>query len=226
MAEPAIRRPTAGVILALAALTISKAFAGTLPLPAGAQAARETIAADCPECLRVGVTACGTADVQYGRRFVGNFLAGEPARGYLPAFRISGREFTRLARRLPLAALIETVRARFADMPLVVVEDRFTAARIIAAPAKVDVTFPDALHQCLQNAARPWGCCVASDCRGECCEKSLGNPSVTASWLDDASGDRLTFSFGHAAGSSTLRRFSATGSTLYWCLTDEAGLLK
>jgi hypothetical protein len=204
----------------------SPALAGGLPLPAEAAPLEATIRADCPDCLDKGVTACGTADVQYGRRFAHQFFAGAPTRGYLPAFRLSGAEFEKMARTMPHNTFLAEVQATFADAPLVIIEEGFAAARVIKLPRAVAATFPEPLHQCLQDQGKPWGCCVAADCQQECCEKSLGSPTLTVTWQDDANSETLTFSFGHSPGSSTLIRQGSAGRTLYWCLTDEAGRLR
>jgi hypothetical protein len=204
----------------------SPALAGSLPLPVEATPLKSTIRTDCPDCLDKGVTACGTADVQYGQRFTRQFFTGAPPRGYLPAFRLSGAEFERMARDLPRAAFLAALKAKFADAPLVVVEAGFAAARVIDQPLAIEATFPAPLHQCLQDQRKPWGCCVAAGCQGECCEKDLGSPTLTVTWRDDANDETLVFSFGHSPGSSTLTRQSSAGRTLYWCLTDEAGRLR
>jgi hypothetical protein len=201
-------------------------LAGGLPLPTEAAPLESAIRAGCPDCLDKGVTACGTADIQYGRRFASQFFAGTPKRGYLPAFRLSGAEFEHMARTMPPDVLLDAVYGAFVGTPLIVVEDGFAAAHVIKQPLAVEATFPEPLHQCLQDQSKPWGCCIAADCRGECCEKSLGSPTLTVTWRDDANDETLTFSFGHSPGSSTLSRRSSADSTLYWCLTDEAGLLR
>jgi hypothetical protein len=149
-----------------------------------------------------------------------------PARGYLPAFRLTGAEFEKMARDMPRDALLAALEATFADAPLVIIEEGFAAARVIKLPRAVAATFPEPLHQCLQDQGKPWGCCVAADCQQECCEKSLGSPTLTVTWQDDANNETLTFSFGHSPGSSALTRQGSAGQTLYWCLTDEAGRLR
>ena len=217
-------------LIALATATLlsltAPASAGTLPLPPTAAAAKQAIADGCPDCIAQGVTPCGTGDVQFGKRFPKVFLAGKPARGYLPGFRMSADEFTKLARALPYPALMDNLRARFVDTPLVVVEGGFKTARVIAKPADVEIIFPQPLHQCLADKTMTWGCCV-TDCQHECCEKSLGSPRIDLSWDDPDDGDKLTFHYSNSLGASTLTRVTTAGkSTLYWCLTSEAGLLQ
>lgn len=215
----------AAMLLALGVGNVS-AWAGGLPLPAEAAPMKSAVESDCPDCLTKGVTACGTADVQYGRRFPQQFFAGTPARGYLPAFRLTGAEFEKMARDMPRDALLAALQATFAAAPLVIIEAGFAAARVIKLPRSVAATFPEPLHQCLQDQSKPWGCCLAADCQQECCEKSLGSPTLTVTWQDDVNNETLVFSFGHSLGSSTLIRQTTAGQTLYWCLTDEAGRLR
>lgn len=213
--------------LIAAALASGQAFAGNVPFPQQGAAAKAAIADACPACLAAGVALCGTADIGFGQRFSRNFFAGTPKRGYLPGFRLSGQEFRALARSMSYDAAMQSLRQSFATLPLVVIEEGFAAARVIAAPKSVQVTFPEGLHQCVRDTAKPWGCCVAADCRNECCEKSLGSPQIAVHWDDPESGDALTFRFSHTLGASTLTRETADGTTfLYWCKTDEPGWLQ
>jgi len=202
------------------------ATAGTLPLPPTAADAKQAIANGCPDCISRGVTPCGTGDVQFGKRFPKVFFAGKPARGYLPGFRMDAGEFASLARTLPYTGLMDTLRARFVDTPLVVVDGKFAAARVIPKASDVDIIFPQPLHQCLADKSKTWGCCVGA-CENECCEKSLGSPRIDMRWDDTETGDKLTFHYSSTLGASTLTRETTDGkTTLYWCLTNEAGMLQ
>ena len=206
--------------------TVPPASAGTLPLPPTSGAAKEAITEGCPDCITQGVTLCGSEDVQFGKRFPKTFFAGKPARGYLPGFRMDADEFTKLARALPYTALMDNLRARFTDTPLAIVEGGFKTAHVIAKPSDIEIIFPQPLHQCLADKSRVWGCCVA-DCQHECCEKTLGSPRIDITWDDAESGDKLTYHYSNTLGSSTLTRVTAAGkTTLYWCLTNEAGQLQ
>ena len=205
----------------------SPSIAGNVPLPREGAAVKHAIVENCPSCLAGGVTLCGTADIRFGKRFSRHFFAGTPKRGYFPGFRLSGQEFRALARSMSYDAVLQSLRQSFATLPLVVIEEGFAAARVIAAPRSVEVTFPEGLHQCVRDTAKPWGCCVAADCRSECCEKSLGSPQIAVHWDDPESGDALTFRFSHTLGASTLTRETADKTTfLYWCKTDEPGWLQ
>src|SRR5215475_8674549 len=96
-----------GLVWVLVALIIAAghAVSGNLVFPKQGAAAKDLIAKHCASCL-AGVTLCGTADVQFGRRFGASFFAGQPGRGYLPAFRLSGQEFRALARNLSYDAMM------------------------------------------------------------------------------------------------------------------------
>lgn len=206
----------------------SPAAAGNLVFPKQGAAAKEAIAKDCPGCLATGVTLCGTADVRFGKRLGASyFFAGNPKRGYLPGFRLSGEEFRALARSMPYDGMMQSLKQSFEALPLVVIESGFAATRVLPTPKSVDIAFPQALHQCVSDRSKPWGCCIAADCKSECCEKSLGSPTVAVQWDDATSGDTLTFHFNHTLGTSTLTRATSAGKTyVYWCIAEEPGLIQ
>ncbi len=213
--------------LAVAMMMASPSVAGNLVIPKQGAAAKDVIANDCPSCLAGGVTLCGTADVQFGRRLGTDFFAGLPKRGYLPGFRLSGQEFRALARSLSYDAMMESLKQSFEALPLVVIDSGFAAARVLATPKSVEIAFPPALHQCVSDQSKPWGCCIAVDCKQECCEKSLGSPTVAVHWDDGTSGDKLTFHFNHTLGASTLTRETTAGKIyVYWCIAEEPGLIR
>lgn len=217
------------LVVSLIALLLSpgETTAGTVPFPQEGETAKAAIIDGCPTCLAAGVTLCGTADVQFGKRFPRHFFAGTPKRGYLPGFRLSGAEFRTLARSMSYESVMQSLQQSFATLPLVVIDSGFAATRVIAAPRSVEIAFPEGLHQCVRDPEKPWGCCIAADCRTECCEKSLGSPRVAVHWDDPESGDALTFHFSHTLGASTLTRKTAAGKTvLYWCKADEPGWLQ
>jgi hypothetical protein len=73
--------------LAVATTMASPSVAGNLVFPKQGAAAKDAIVKDCPTCMASGVTLCGTADVQFGKRLgTSYFFAGRPKRGYLPVF--------------------------------------------------------------------------------------------------------------------------------------------
>jgi len=206
----------------------SPSGAGNLVFPKQGAAAKEAIFNGCATCISSGVTLCGTADVQFGKRLGASvFFAGDPRRGYLPGFRMSGQEFRALARSMPYDGMMQSLKQSFESLPLVVIDAGFAATRVLAKPKSVDIAFPQELHQCVSDQSKPWGCCVAADCKSECCEKSLGSPAVAVQWDDPTSGDTLTFHFGHTPGTSTLTRATAAGKTyVYWCIAEEPGLIQ
>jgi hypothetical protein len=214
--------------LAVAFTMASPSVAGNLVFPKQGAAAKDAIVKDCPTCMAGGVTLCGTADVQFGKRLgAAAFFAGQPKRGYLPAFRMSGQEFRALARSMPYDGMMQSLKQSFEGLPLVVIDSGFAATRVLATPTSVEVEFPSALHQCVADQSKPWGCCIAADCQQECCEKSLGSPTVAVHWDDPSSGDKLTFHFSHTLGTSTLSRETSAGKTyVYWCIAEEPGLIQ
>ena len=214
--------------LAVATTMASPSVAGNLVFPKQGAAAKDAIVKDCPTCMASGVTLCGTADVQFGKRLGASyFFAGQPKRGYLPAFRLSGDEFRALARNMSYDGMMQSLKQSFDGLPLVVIDSGFAATRVLATPKSVEVAFPQALHQCVSDQSKPWGCCIAADCKEECCEKSLGSPTVAVHWDDATTGDKLTFHFSHTLGTSTLTRETSGRKTyVYWCIAEEPGSIQ
>lgn len=204
---------------AIIVLGASSAFAATLRLPPQLRRAPEAIARACPECLAQGFMTCGTADVAYGKRFARTALQGRPPRGYLTSFVMSGDEFRALTRATAYDALVAALRARFARARLVILDA--PGARVLSTPAEVRVDVPAALHACVHGSKKPWGCCVAADCRDECCEKGLGSPTVSLTWDDSETRESIVLRFHHSTGFTQLRRSGARGQSLYYCLVDE-----
>src|SRR5262249_32698924 len=101
-------------------------------------------------------------------------------------------------------------------------DDGFRSARVLPKPEDVSVRFPEPLHACLRDPARPWGCCV--QCEHECCEKSLGSPEIILIWKDRD--ETLTYHYSHTVGEAWLDRRAPSGNTRYNCLTDTRGNLK
>ena len=224
------RRTILGVACFLFALAIGTGYAlsGNLVFPKQGAGAKEAIGKDCPTCIASGVTLCGTADVQFGKRLGASyFFAGKPKRGYLPGFRLSGDEFRALARSMPYDGMMQSLKQSFESLPLVVIDSGFAATHVLPKPAVVEISVPQALHQCVSDQSKPWGCCIAADCQTECCEKSLGSPAIAVRWDDPGSGDKLTFHFSHTLGASTLTRETTAGKTyVYWCIAEEPGLIQ
>ena len=209
--------------LVLASLLLAApSFAAPLRLPSSAQSLPAAIAATCPDCAHAGYTPCGSPDVQWGTRFAPHAFLGTPRRAYLVTFTMHGDAFRALARRTGYATLVTTLRERFARSRLVVVEDGFASARVLAEPRAVAVAFPRPLHACVHGSERPWACC--SDCGSECCEKGLGSPTIALTWND---GDEtITFHWNHTIGVAWLDRRAGERRTRYACLTDAKGELR
>jgi hypothetical protein len=223
-----VLRPCSLIAMLLVAVAVaSPGGAGNLVFPKEGEAAKAAIAAACPSCFAGGVTLCGTDSVRFGKAFSRHLFAGRPKRGYLPGFRLSGAEFRTLARSLSYESTIQTLQQSFGALPLVVIEAGFADMRVLPVPTSVEVVFPRPLHQCVRDPGKPWGCCIAADCKSECCEKSLGSPQIAVRWDDAASGDTLTFHFSHTLGSSTLARETSAGKkVLYWCIVEEPGWIQ
>jgi len=213
---------TKTLLVVAVVLFVTRAQAAELRLPPSARTLPAAIAAACPECDTTGYTPCGSPDVQWGTRFARHAFQGTPPRAYLPTFTMTGEDFRTLARATDYPTLLTTLQTRFAKTRLVVIEKAFENARVLPPPTTVAVTFPAPLHTCIHESDRPWTCC--SDCKNECCEKSLGSPTVQLSWKD--ANETLTFHYSHTIGVSWLSRKSARGSVRYACLTDAKGHLR
>jgi hypothetical protein len=211
--------------LALILLFVSPAVASWVRLPGGPGAAN-TIRRECGECAKKGFIACGSANVQPGKRFARTAMQGKPPRGYLVEAVITGGEFRDLARKTAShQALVASIRSRFAAARLVVLEPKGRRARVLPPPESVDVIFPEPLYACVRDRAKPWGCCVG-ECGNECCEKDLGSPSVTLRWTDSEVQEEVAFKFHHMAGFSRLARRGGGREVLYYCLVDQAARLE
>ena len=213
-----------GYLLTIVMITfgLSTASAQRLPLPESAAHVWQQIQQQCPECLSGGFTACGSPDIGYGQAFAGNVLRGSPRRGYLITYVMSGDEFRRIARTSDYQTLMKILQERFSQAHLIILEEGFTSARLLKK-LEMEVVFPTALHECVQDLKKPWGCCVR-DCGEECCEKDLGSPSVKLKWRDDPGGEWIVFTFHHMAGMSMLERYG-TRRVVYFCLVDQPGRL-
>jgi hypothetical protein len=126
-----------------------------------------------------------------------------------------------IVRGTRMTPLVEGLEKRFARTRLVIFEDRFARARVPEQSPRVAVEVPPALHACVADPAKPWGCCVGRGCGGECCEKSLGSPSVRLTWVDPLSRDELRFEFRPGLGDSRLVRRNGARQTVYYCATDR-----
>ena len=175
----------------------------------------------CPDCRRVGFVLCGGPRVGPGLAFAPSALRGTPPRGYLVGFVMSGAELRALIRGSRLTPLLEGLERRFARTPLLVLEERFARVRRVEQFPQVTVEVPAPLHACVANPARPWGCCTGRGCGAECCEKSLGSPSVFLTWIDPLTREEVRFEFRHGAGESRLVRRSGSRRTLYHCATER-----
>lgn len=198
-------------------------------IPAGPALARErlhlpdalrgAIAALCPDCAARGVIACGGPDVRPGRGYLERARLGTPARAYLMRWALGDEAIRQLSERLPLAAAEAAIAKAFAEATLIALEADGSARAL--PPPRAGVTIPAALHACLADPAKPWGCCAGDCASGECCEKSLGSHRINLRWDDKASDETLRFRWSRN-GASMLTRKSAEGrETQYFCLVWE-----
>ncbi len=219
--RPWVRTRALCISVLVCAALAPAARAVELELPAGAIA---RIGAVCPDCEPKGWTACGSQDVGWGKRFATHAFLGTPQRGYLIASSLTGDEFRKIAEKTAYTVLGPGLRRRFQRLRLVVLDDAFADARVLAMPSEVNVTFPRPLHDCVYGTWRPWGCCVGKCEKEECCEKKLGSPAVEVTWKD---GDEtLVLHYSHTVGVSWLERRSGTAKVRYACLVDAKGTLR
>ena len=170
----------------------------------------------CPDCAARGVVACGDRDVVTGANYLGHAIRGEPALGYVLSWPMGGAEMRRLSETLPIEAVNAALAKAFAETTLIAF-DGAGQARALPGP-KVRASVPPALHACLADPAKPWGCCAAGCGEAECCEKSLGAHRITAAWRDAVTGEELHLRWSRN-GSTTLTRINADGGkTTYFCL--------
>lgn len=199
--------------------------AQTLPLPAEAWTVMQALTQSCPDCEAKGFYACGTNDIGYGQRFAANLFAGSPRRGYLVTFVMTGKEYTdQIRREADHSRLARTLRERFAQARLLVIDENFGRTRILADP-QIQVSIPEATHQCFRQQSQ------ADSTRGECtseecCDQTHGSPRVDAIWTDPESGETLRFRFGRTNGESSLLRQTEGRSQVYFCLNDSRGKLR
>lgn len=177
----------------------------------------------CPDCRRTGFVACGGPAIGPGRAFAASALQGTPRRGYLVGFVMTGDDFRNVVRGTPITPLVAGLERRFARARLIVLEDGFARARVLDQTPRVAVTMPVELHSCVADTKKAWGCCTGAGCRGsgECCEKSLGSPSVSLTWFNSMVGEEVQFSFRHGVGEARLERQAGQRSTTYFCATDR-----
>ncbi len=208
-------------------LSFSDVFAYLLTLPHSAGDIKKSIMAQCPECLKQGFMTCGNKNIQYGKKFAYNFFKGNPPRGYLITPVIESSKFRKISRRInDLKQLKKYLHKEFSKLKILVVNDNFSAARIIESPVSVEVIFPENLFSCLKNKEKKWGCCVSPSCEQECCEKSLGSPIIKVKWVDHQEGEILILKYWHPMGGTYLKRIRSGQEILYNCLTDGPGYLK
>lgn len=208
---------TAIVIAAWAALSASYAKAETLVLPQAAAAAPSQIDAACPECAAPGFLPCGTGDVQYGRRFKTTAMQGEPQRAYLLAKAPEAGELRPLLAGPDPKSVADDFVQRFQRLRLVVFENGWTQARVLAPLAAPAVKVDPDQQACFRDPARGTACCLGDGPRDLGCLPKADPPTVRLAFQDDAQKERLSLRYPIGRGEARLTRTGADGSTLYWC---------
>lgn len=215
------------LLLVLGAVTLP-AWSSDLVLPRStANTLAAAIERGCAECLLQGLSPCGTADIQVGKRYAKQVFQGKPRRGYLVSFVMRHAQF-RTALVDPDRARVEVAMIeRFNRARLIVVEDGFGTARVLPAPDTVIVQYSADHHRCLGIDKRSWSCCLGDGGSDRSCLPKANAPRVHLSWQDIIGGEVLAFTYVPMPGFSLLERRNATGTTTqYYCLTDDAGNLK
>jgi hypothetical protein len=215
-------------LLLLLAVVTMPAWSSDLVLPRStANALAAAIEKNCAECLLQGLSPCGTADIQVGKRFAKQVFQGTPKRGYLVSFIMRHAQF-RAALVDPDRAKVEAAMVeRFSRARLIVLEDGFKTARVLPSPDTVIVQYSAEHHRCLGIDKRNWSCCLGDGGADRTCLPKANAPRILLSWEDALGGDILAFTYVPVPGLSLLERRNAAGdTTLYYCLTDDAGTLK
>ncbi len=216
---------SATIILIFYSFADSKELRHTVPI--SSDKAMAMFKSQCPSCVENGVFICGNDKINFGKTFENNFLLGKTSRGYLLTAKLRAKDFIKSSRNTSdLNKLNEYFKNEFYKFALVVVDSNYSRIEVLK-PLQVDVTFPARLHACLQDPNKPWGCCLASDCKSECCEKELGSAFVTVKWRDDKTNEILELNYFPNVGSTTLRRSGINSKkTIYFCNVIEVGNLR
>lgn len=222
-----LRLQRLSLLVVLLSFAAFPAWASDLWLPASAgETLRAALERDCPNCLERGLVACGAAEVQPGRRFARHFFQGTPRRGFLLTFAMSHATFRAALRGEDRESVVATLGARFEETRLVVVEDGFEAARVLPRAASVEVVYATVHHRCLGIERRTWSCCLGDGGADRTCLPKADAPHVVMTWKDAVTGEAIVATYTPVPGFSRLARSGPRGTTLYYCLSDEAGRIK
>jgi len=225
-----MKKIIAFVTLTLILILIFCSFADCKELrhtvPISSDKAMAMFKSQCPSCVENGVFICGNDKINFGKTFGKNIFLGKPPRGYLLTAKFRAKDFIKAARNTSnLSELNTYLKNEFYKFALVVVDSNYSRIEVLKT-LQVDVTFPERLHSCLQDHNKPWGCCLASDCKSECCEKELGSAFIKVKWRDDKTNEILELNYFPNIGSTTLRRVDINSKkTIYFCNVIEVGNL-
>jgi hypothetical protein len=219
--------PCALLFVGLFLAAAGAGFAADLLVPrerlAGLQDALDR---DCPGCRDQGLSPCGTADVQVGKRFARTLFQGRPKRGYLLTFVMADGAFFAALVTPDRAAFLAAMRERFATMRLIAVEDGFRELRVLPPAREVRVHYPPGQHRCFGIEQRGASCCLGDGGSDRTCLPKADSPRVFLTFDDTLADEVLAVVYAPIAGFSQLRRSGGGRETLYYCLTSDAGVLK
>ena len=221
-------RHTITAVIAAAALTTA-GRAADLYVPKDRLAGLiEAIDQACPECRAQGLSPCGTADIQAGRRFAKTLFQGKPTRGYLLSFVMTHGAFSEALRTPDRDGFLKSMAERFAAARLVALDAGFEGVRVLPPPASIDVRYSPEHHQCFGVDRKSSSCCLGDGGSDRTCLPKADSPRVLLTFDDSVAGETLNVVWAPIAGASKLMRTPTAGGreTLYYCLTGDAGTLK
>lgn len=165
---------------------------------------------------------CGNAQIGTKNTFLSNFFQGSPARGFLITPPFTNDDIGKIIRsEKDNAKLGRILIDKFSHMALISIDENFEHISIIKNP-KVEIDIPKALHECLVDQRKRWGCGITESRNDECCEKKLGSPSIKAKWTDKTNGETYTLIYRLEIGNSFLQRTQKEKKTTYFCINSES----
>ncbi|MBM3483936.1 MAG: hypothetical protein FJX66_11620 [Alphaproteobacteria bacterium] len=225
---PLLTRAIVATAIAIAALTTSSRAADLFVPTDRLGALVEAIDQACPECRTQGLSPCGTADIQVGKRFAKTLFQGKPPRGYLLSFLMAHGAFFDALRTPDRDEFLQSLAERFASARLISLDEGFKSARVLAPPSNVDVQYSPEHHRCFGVDRKSTSCCLGDGGDDRSCPPKADSPRVFLTFDDPEAGETLNVTWAPIAGASKLKRAPTAGGrgTLYYCLTNDAGALK
>lgn len=174
------------------------------------------------ELLNLQFLICGDSKIGSSDNYLQNFFQGYPQRGFLITPALINADIKKLIRSKPdNSKLIKLLNDKLSHMILVSFDKNFE--RIITMiNTEIEIEIPKQLHECLIDKQKMWGCGVAKEKNGECCEKKLGSPSIKAKWTDKTNGETYTLIYRLESGNSILQRTHKNQKITYFCINSES----